>query len=118
VDRNSAQGAWTIIALEDNPDCALNLRQRHAPFTEWEAIEQAEIHYVAAYIANKLVFVRQEPQQLSRAEEGYSSVLAELPTRRFFISRAKRRLREEARAGLDRVTRARDGDYDKEWLMV
>ena len=73
---------------------------------------------MAAYIANKLGFVVIERQQLSDAENAYKEVLDKLPARRFCISRADRRLREEVRAGRDRVKRAQADQYDEPWLMV
>lgn len=111
--------AWTLIASRRNPECSINLRARYGAFTTWEAIEQAEIHFVSAYIAHCLGFVHEEAHHMSAAKASYEDVQAALP-RHYFgtMPRADRRLRDEARAGLARVERAKAGDYDKDWLMV
>jgi hypothetical protein len=110
--------AWNLIANNNNPHCAVRLRRRYVPFTDWEAVEQAEIHLVAAWVAHKLAYVKEEPNHLSEAETAYGETLSGLPKRPFFVSFAKKRLRDEARAGLARVERAKFGDYDKQWFSA
>ena len=94
------------------------LRSRHSPFIEWDAIEQGEIHYVAAWIAHRRGFVIEEPAHLSRAEAAFSELLAGLPKRRWLVSHFKRRLRDEAHAGLERAAAARRDNYREQWLLV
>lgn len=113
-----AGAAWDLIANNNNPRCAVQLRGRYGDFIEWEAIEQAEIHFVAAWVAHMLGYGNEEPTHLSKAETACNDILADLPKRRWFVSFAKRRLREEAYAGLRRVERAKASDYDKQWLLV
>jgi len=113
-----ALAAWNLIANNQDPQGAVRLRGQYGPFIEWEAIEQAEIHFVAAWVAHMLGFVIAEPAHLSSAETSWNDVLAGLPKRRWFVPHARRTLREEARTGLQRVAAARTGDYDKAWLLV
>ena len=115
---NGSLAAWGLIG-QANEDSALQLRAHHAPYSGWAAIEQAEIHYVAAYIASNFNnWVNHQPTNLSNAKNAYESVLIALPTRRFFVSAADRRLRDEARAGIQRVRNAVAGTYDNQWLMI
>jgi hypothetical protein len=113
-----ALAAWNLIANNQDPQCAVHLRGRYGDFIEWEAIEQAEIHFIAAWVAHMLGFGNEEPSHLSRAETAYNDVLANLPRRPWLVSFAKKRLREEARAGLRRVHRAQADYYDKDWLLI
>ena len=110
--------AWALIANNNNLLCAVRLRGRYGDFVEWEAIEQAEIHFVAAWVAHMLGYVQEEPAHLSRAETWYGGILAQLPKRAWLVPVAKKALREEAREGLRRVERAKAGDYDKRWLLI
>jgi hypothetical protein len=117
---NASLAAWGLVG-QANEGSALQLRAHHAPYSEWTAIEQAEMHYVAAYIASKFNnWVNHQPTNLSNAENAYKTVLDELPARRYFVAAADRRLRDEAQAGLERVKRvkANSDDYDAEWLMI
>lgn len=113
-----AVNAWNLIAGNNNPQCTVRLRGPYGPFIEWYAIEQAEIHYVAAWIAHMADYVIEEPAHLSSAEAVLNEVAASLPKRRWFVSHAKRTLRDEARAGLKRVEAARTGAYDEAWLLI
>jgi hypothetical protein len=96
----------------------VQLRGRYGDFIDWEVIEQAEIHFDTAWVAHNLVYPHEEPAHLLKAETAYNDVLEKMPKRSWFVPFAKRRLREEARAGLNRVRRAQTGDYDKDWLLV
>lgn len=113
-----AVNAWVLIAGNAHPECSVKLREPHSSFVDWDALEQAEIHYVAAWIAHMCGFVQEEPTHLTQMEATLKDLLASLPKRRWFVPLAKRRLRGEAHAGLKRVARARTGDYDKDWLLV
>ena len=110
--------AWNFIANNQNPQCAARLSGLYGPFIEWEAVEQAEIHFVAAWVAHMLSYVNEEPAHLSKAETALGEVLAGLPKRRWFVRLAKKRLRDEARAALKRVESAKTGNYDQQWLLV
>ncbi len=116
---SGARNAWSLIAYDNNPMSALKLREKHAPFAKWDAIEQGEIHYVAAFIANRCGWGPAEQRQLSKASAAYGEVLAQLPTHRPCVLAATRRLKSEARAGRERIRRAQEfGEYDLDWLMV
>ena len=73
---------------------------------------------MAAYIANRLSATLIEQRQLTEAEASYSEVLSKLPKRLVFVRSATRRLRDEAKAGTDRVTLAKAGRYNLDWLMM
>jgi hypothetical protein len=109
--------AWNLIANRDRP-CAVRLRGPYGPYTEWEAIEQGEIHFVAAWVAHISGYVNEEPAHLSSAEVVLNEVISRLPKRRWLVSHAKKTLRDEAHSGLRRVADARTADYDKEWLLI
>ena len=115
-----ALGALAVIGagLTPDPSSTLPLRQIHAPYQNWDAIEQAEMHYVAAYIAHRLTAILIEESQLTEAEASYREVLSKLPKRLIFVRGATKRLRDEARAGADRVTCAKAGNYNLKWLMM
>jgi hypothetical protein len=110
--------AWDLIANNQNTVCSVQLRGRHGPYTDWEAIEQSEIHFVAAWIARMRGYSNEETAHISKAEAALTEILAGLPKRRWLVPRHKRRLRDEARAGLTRIETAKAGDYDKQWLLV
>ena len=59
LQANAAAGALAALSIigggrNPDPSSALAIRQIHAPYQNWDAIEQGEIHYVAAYIASRL----------------------------------------------------------------
>lgn len=126
ITQAEANGAGSFKALKmiagtrdgDGEQNALALRRFYVPHNDWDAIEQGEMHYVAAYIANRLSASVIESQQISEAANAYKEALNALPARSFLITSRQRRLREEAEAGLRRVERTRSGDYDQVWLMV
>lgn len=113
-----SMGALSLIGGTKDPDAtsALQLRARYAPFQSWDAIEQAEMHYVAAYIAHRLGFTGIRAKQLVQSQFLYQEILAKLPKRLVFVPFSTRALRAEAQAGVDRVTLANVGNYDLKWL--
>lgn len=113
-----AGAAWGLIGNQQNSECAVQLRGRYGPFTDWDAIEHAEVHFVAAWVAHMLGFGPREAAHLSSAESAYGDILARLPKRRWLVPLAKKRLREEGRAGLTRVERGKSGNYDRDWLLI
>jgi hypothetical protein len=98
---------------------ALILRTSYQPFHEWDAIEQAEMHYVQAWIAHRLGFVLIEAHQLDQCHQAYDLVLHQLPSRNSLVSQDVRALRAEAAIGRERARVARkDGQFDEEWLRA
>lgn len=99
-------------------DSAINVRADFRPYTGWELIEEAEINFVAAFISSIMGYTDAEPDHLRDAEIAYRGVLTALPRRRFWEPSAQRRIKREAKKGLERVARAREGDYDTSWLVL
>ena len=123
LQTSAAAGALAALSIigagrSPAPSSALSLRQVHAPYQNWDAVEQAEIHFVAAYIAKRLSANVIEQRQLADAEASYGEVLLKLPKRLIFVHAATRRLRKEVQAGADRVTLAKAGNYDLNWLNM
>jgi hypothetical protein len=97
---------------------AQNLRSIVGPFSGWEAIEQGHVHYVHAYIRNRLQNHQIEQRQLSLAETAYRKVLSHTPSSRWFVGGSTKRLRAAAQAGLSRVQEAqKHSRYDTDWLL-
>jgi hypothetical protein len=118
---SASGGSLAALALigagkNPQPESALRLRAKYAPYELWDALEQAEIHYVSAYVANRLGANNIEPQQLALAQAQYGDVLSKLPRRLWFVRRSTRMLRVEAQAGWDRLVLAKIGSYDDAWL--
>ena len=110
--------AWGLL-VANNPSAVSLLKPHSSSFRDWDLIEHAEIHYVTAFVANRLNFGVQEPEYLSAANSCYDRVIAGVPKRRLLMSSAQRRQHSAAREGLDRVQRvqAAAGDYDLPWLF-
>lgn len=116
-----SQAAWSLMtALPNSPNGAgaITLRTTYQPVEDWDAIEQSEMHYVAAYIAYRSEYPIAEPDQVQAAEASLIELLSRLPKRSWFLAGKSRRLRAEARAGLTRVRHARNSEYDRDWLRV
>lgn len=95
---------------------ALELRLRHAPFKEWSAIEQADMHYVLAYFRNRLGHSIAEDDQLDLAIDQYGRVLEELPPWRSRLLRNMRILREAAQNGKSRCKSLREKpNYERKY---
>jgi hypothetical protein len=95
---------------------ALGIRARFAPYEGWEQLEQADTHYLASFLANVSDFGPTEQTQLNQSQAAYED-LAYARRSRFALSPSARRLRKLARKGLERIRRARKGDYDADWLL-
>ena len=108
--------AWALLRPEAN-DSVLAIRSNFAPYRDWDLIEQGDIHYLTALIANVHGFVQIEPRQIDKAEACYENALTQKLPRGWRKSDQKK-LRAAAAAGLDRVVAARDGDYAGHWLAV
>ncbi|MGE0626294.1 MAG: hypothetical protein AB7O43_00615 [Hyphomicrobiaceae bacterium] len=118
-----AAAAWIKMTADSgsiNGPGALELRSKFEPDGRWETIEQAEMHYVTAYIAFKCNYSVREPQQLQLAEARYEDVCDNLPKWFWLLKREHRTLCAEAKRGLARVRRVNEnpGDYDEAWLRV
>lgn len=96
-------------------ESALTIRARFAPFEDWEQIDQADLHYFTAFLANICQYTKMEPEQLQKAQDAYDDILFGR-TRRKLPLRMGRLLRE-AEAGRDRVRAAKNGNYDTRWLF-
>lgn len=116
-----AMGALTVIGganTENWSTTSLGLRARYAPYLSWDAIEQAEMHYVAAWIAFRLGATVREAEQVDMSLGLYNEILAKLPKRLAFLRRSTRALRTEATAGLERAKLARwVRQFDEKWLV-
>jgi hypothetical protein len=116
-----AMGALMLIGGANSNNwstTSLGLRARYAPYLSWDAIEQAEAHYVTAWIAFRLDAGVREATQLDLSEALYKEILVKLPKRLFWLRRGTRILRAEAAAGLDRAKLARSvRKYDEKWLV-
>lgn len=111
----ASQNAWSQIGSQNDATCSLNLRRAHGPYAGWDAIEQAEIHYVAAYVASRFpTWLYQVDSNLRASDEHYECILRE-PLKFFGADRA---LRQEATRGQQRVRDARNGQFDEKWLAI
>lgn len=110
--------AYNLIHGADGAMSSLNLRSRYAPFQDWSALEQADIHYLAAYICHNCDFRGLEPDQLGLADTEYRRILDQASKSRWLQGSNGRRLRKAAEAGLLRVQQARTQKaYDERWLL-
>lgn len=90
IRQSTSHGAaWTLIAAESNSASSLNLRAPYQPYDEWDLIEQAEVHYVSAFIAHLNSYAVQEPRHLRDAESCYNDVLN---SRRWFLRKSEKAL--------------------------
>ncbi len=120
--RANAQGsatAYQMLCQNNATDTAIKLRGGHAPFQDWEAIDQADLHYLSAFVCNKRGFTGQEATQLQSADSEYRRVLNGRSSRNWLLSPANRRLRTAALKGLERVADAKKSPatYDETWLL-
>jgi len=98
---------------------ALPLRAPYVrQFQNWDAIEQADMHYLSAFIYHQLGWNRQQGKQLELAETFYKAVTNHTPSSKWLIGGAAKRLHDAARAGLERVRAAQhQSEYDTNWLL-
>jgi hypothetical protein len=110
--------AYNLVHGSDGAMSSLNLRSRYAPFQDWNALEQADIHYLAAYICHNSEYSGREADQLGLAETEYRRILDQASRSRWLQGSSGRRLRKAAEAGLVRVQQARTQKaYDEKWLL-
>ena len=118
IEWNGLLAAWRLLVQQ--PDSAFQLRRPFLPFYEWDLLEHADMHYLAALLANKQSFVIRESRHLDDADTAYQSVLDGLKRSRwpFGWKRGYGKLRAKARAGVARVAKTRKvGVYDFAWLF-
>lgn len=98
------------------PGSALAIRLPLAPFHDWDALEDGDTKYVAAFVAHNLNFVGMQTLRLEEALLAYESVLA--PRVRLWNRRSTRQLRLRAQQGVARVEAAQQTPpiFDTRWL--
>lgn len=101
----------------DVPGSAIAIRVNHGPYDDWEQIEQAELHYLAAFLANVRKFNLAEPLQLKHATSAYEDVLARRVSPVWKRTPNQIRLRKAASEGLNRAKAAASGSYDTKWMF-
>jgi hypothetical protein len=122
-EAGARQGAGSGTAydlLKANEDSALKLRNRHGPFLAgWDAIEQGDLHYLTAFVAQNLSFSTAARVHLGLAETAYQSVITATHPLAPIFSRGARRLEATAQSAMKRIRRAQASpdDYDRDWLL-
>lgn len=113
-------GSWNAYNLVSRTiaGSSLSLRRRFSPFSGWDLIDEGELNYLGAFLSRNLGNKNVEAAHLSDAETAYGRVVSSLPRRRFWNRSAERRIKAAARQGLERVSRAREGRYDTDWLVM
>lgn len=115
---SGTQLGWTLLTSANAPIGAMALRAPFQPTRDWDAIEDGDICYAAAFLASNLPYQNKEKHHLSKALECYQRVLDTNSAVSARFSSAKRQLRRAARAGIARVRRAMDNkDYDRGFLF-
>ena len=116
--KRSFAGAATANSLLSPlvAESALSIRSPFAPFQNWQLLEQAQIEYLAAFVAKNLRFQIQEAYRLDEAMTSYDGVISGCSGRKLWRPRAEKQLLALARAGKERVLKAQRGEYDVAWL--
>lgn len=83
---------------------ALAMRKSFAPFQDWDALEEGDTQYLAAFVAHNLGFVGMRDARLVEAITAYKSILASRV--RLWNRRSTRELRRRAALGVVRVEAA------------
>jgi hypothetical protein len=109
--------AYNLVRGANGATSSLNLRSRYAPFQDWDALEEADIHYLAGYICHNSDFRPLESDELGLAETEYRRILQQASRPQWLLKSNGRRLRKAAEAGLLRVQQARTQIYDEKWLL-
>ncbi len=112
-------GAGWALVSPNIDGSAQKIRQPFvASLSKWEIIEQAELHYVTAFLASRYGFGVMEPTELQAADNFYRRILDQMPRFRPPLLSAARRLQSTAREGSKRVQQARglQPRYDLQWL--
>ncbi len=114
-----AMSAHQLLCQSNAEDTAIKLRLRYGPYEDWEALEQADLHYLCAFVCWNRGFKAQADSHLHAAESEYHRILNGRDSRNWLLSQANRRLRAAASKGLERVAEARKSPaiYDEAWLL-
>jgi hypothetical protein len=124
ISELSADGVRTFLGTGTARDLlspnvensTLKIRAAFAPYSGWDLLEQADIHFLTAFVAHNLNHGIMEPVQLAEAKSAYQTAILEV-SNRFWPNRAARRRKVLAEEGLTRVIRAEKGEYDWRWLI-
>ncbi len=113
---HNCAGAYNLLA-PNVADSALAIRLRFAPFQGWELLEHGDIHYLTAFVSRNCGSILKEKDRLNDAQSAFQGVLAATEKRIFRQSCGSKRLSKLAKDGLERVSRARQGVYETDWLV-
>ena len=110
-------GAANLLLSPAVPGSALAMRRPFAPFHDWDALDEGDAQYVAAFVAHNLNFVAMRDARLQEALTAYKSILA--MKLRFWNRRSSRELRRRATRGVARVEAAQQQPlpiFNVNWL--
>lgn len=110
--------AHQLLCQNNAPATAVKLREAYAPYNGWEALDQADLHYISAYVCSRLGYHVQEASHLGLAETEYRRVASSLE-KKWLLSKTQRLLKATATSGNNRVIEARKSPaiYDEKWLL-
>lgn len=112
----TARGLLLPPIGQPDADCALTRRAPHQPFRGWDAIEQAEIHFIAAWVALENGNANHLATQRAASEATYQSIINDLPRFRILMNAGQKLLWREARNGLKRLEQSQSGHFDLDWI--
>lgn len=96
---------------------AISIRAQFGPYEDWEQLELARLHYLAAFLAHVAGYVNAEPSQREAAKSTYDDCLS-LPLSPVWKRTSNEvRIRSEALEGAIRVDQASARKYDTAWLF-
>jgi hypothetical protein len=101
-----------------NPESAEFLINQCQPLKQWDAIEQAELFFLAAVVFHLLNAAQREAEFMEKATRAYQDVLEEVPLRRSLLSRGNRLLRREAKRGLRLCARGAGSESAFKWVGI
>lgn len=100
-----------------NSPGAIALLDRCTPLTAWELVEKGDMHYFAAYLANRVGFRQVEPAQLAEAKSSYEAAQSLWRRQRRLVGKSTSRLGRRISDGVGRTANAQSsGAYDVAWL--
>lgn len=121
LGRRPGPGSGTAYALlSADTDSAISLRSGHGPYIGgWDAIDQGDLHYLTAFVAQNRSFNGAAQTHLGFAEAAYQSVISATHPLAPVFSTKSRRLEGTAQAAMKRIRRAQANadDYDLNWLL-
>lgn len=115
----NGHGANGGSASANNLLCEVELlRQKHSPYSDWDLLDQADLHYFRALVYNRLQFPIQQQSQLAATQTSIDRLLQQCPKIRFAPNAARKRLRKRALEAQMRLQRAIKCDhFDLSWLL-